>query len=218
MLTSRLDVIVAGAGRVGFRVARLLKEADHSVTIVEKDPQRCEELSDEYVATIIRGDASDPDVLRQADPQGADVIAALTGNGSVNLGVIYTATHLADDVRTVVRIDHERSDAIEELADAVVFPERLGALGATNEIVGADVRALEDVTGDLRIMEVVIGDDAPIANRLLSEVSLPHGSLIVSGGDGDLIAHAETELRPGEQYVVAVEPDVVDEVLNLMRG
>jgi len=40
----------------------------------------------------------------------------------------------------------------------------------------------------------------------------------VSDANGEQIARADTTLTPGSSYVVAVEPDVVDEVMNLMRG
>jgi Trk K+ transport system NAD-binding subunit len=44
------------------------------------------------------------------------------------------------------------------------------------------------------------------------------GSLAVSDAVGRHVTHPETTLDPGETYVVAVEPDVLDEVMNLMRG
>jgi trk system potassium uptake protein TrkA len=50
------------------------------------------------------------------------------------------------------------------------------------------------------------------------DVALPRGSLVVSNDDGNRIAGSETVLEAGRSYVVAVEPDVADEVMNLMRG
>jgi len=56
------------------------------------------------------------------------------------------------------------------------------------------------------------------AGRTLAEVSFPAGTLVISGEDGSQILKPETTLTPGSQYVVAVEPGVVAEVLQLMRG
>jgi trk system potassium uptake protein TrkA len=49
-------------------------------------------------------------------------------------------------------------------------------------------------------------------------VRFPAGTLIVSDGDGHRVARSDTTLTPGSRYIVAVEPDVADEVMNLMRG
>jgi trk system potassium uptake protein TrkA len=121
-------------------------------------------------------------------------------------------------VRTVARIDRSEKEAYTRFVDAVLFPERAGARSAVNEIVGGDVETLTEITGDLEIAYVRVAEDAPAAGRTLSEVRFPAGTIVVSGEEGDRIARAETTLTPGRRYVVAVEPDVIDEVMRLMRG
>jgi len=49
-------------------------------------------------------------------------------------------------------------------------------------------------------------------------VRLPEGALIVSGANGERIARSDTTLTAGHRYVVAVEPSVADEVMNLLQG
>jgi len=219
MADGNLDVIVAGAGRVGRRTAILLDEQGHSVTVIERDRTTCEAISQDYVAQVIEGDATQPDILRQADPAGADVVAALTGNAGANLGICVSAMREADDdIRTVLRVDSDAGESYEELVDEIVYPERLGAIGAVNAVTGRAVRALENITGDLKILEIRVAEEAPVAGRPLSEVSLPRGSLVVSDADIDRIAGGDTCLEAGETYVVATEPDVAEEVTQLFRG
>ena len=214
-----LDVVVAGAGRVGLRTAELLDDYGHSVTVIEADSQRCDVVADEYVATLIHGDASQPDVLRQAHIGRQDVVAALTGDGGRNLGICYAAKHVAEgDIRTVARVDVEGEESYAEIVDEVVFPEKLGALAATNAVVGSDVRAIEDVVGDLRIVEIRVREGAPVAGKRLEQVAFPSGSTVISDADNDHIAGAEMVLTPGRTYLVATEPGVADEVVNLMQG
>jgi trk system potassium uptake protein TrkA len=105
-----------------------------------------------------------------------------------------------------------------EFIDAVVYPERAGAQLAANEIVGDDVQTLTDVTGSLDVMLVRVEEGAPAAVKALSEVRFPTGTLVVSDDDGRRVARPDTTLTPGRRYVVAVEPEVADEVMNLMRG
>ena len=47
---------------------------------------------------------------------------------------------------------------------------------------------------------------------------LPDGALIVSDANGERVARSDTTLTVGHRYVVAVEPDVADEVMNLLQG
>jgi len=217
-MAGKLNVVVAGAGRVGFETAQRLEGYGHDVTVVEADADRCDAVADEYIATVIQGDASDPDVLEQAGVADADVVAGLTGNSGINLAACVLAREYNPGARTVARIDSVGQERYDEFVDAVVFPEQAGGRAAANEVLAGEVETLADVTGDVDIMEIRVEAGAPAANRTLSEVRFPAGTLVVSADDGDRIARSDTTLTPGRRYVVATEPGVADEVVNLLRG
>ncbi|WP_096393031.1 TrkA family potassium uptake protein [Halorubrum trapanicum] len=217
-MPSALDIVIAGGGRVGFQTAEILADRGHEVTIVERDEAVVSEIADEWIATVIRGDATDPDIIEQAGIEDADAIAALTGETGLNLAVCLAATELSPGVRTVARIDRTAGEAYTRFVDAVLFPERAGARVAANEVLGSDVQTLADVTGNLDIMLVRVAEGAPAAGKSLTEVRFPAGAVVVSDADGYRIARSDTSLTPGERYVVAVEPEVADEVMNLLQG
>jgi len=217
-MTGSLDVIIAGGGRVGFETAELLADHGHDVTIIERDERVVDEIADEWVATVIRGDATDPGIIEQAGIERADVVAALTGETGLNLAVCLAASELAPGIRTVARIDRLAGAEYTRFVDAIVFPEHAGARVAADEIIGSDVQTLADVTGTLDIMLVRVAEGAPAAGKQLSEVRFPAGGLVVSDDDGNRVARSDTTLTAGRRYVVAVEPEVADEVMNLMQG
>jgi trk system potassium uptake protein TrkA len=217
-MSTNLDIVIAGGGRVGFQTAKILADRGHDVTIVERDERIVSEIADEWIATVIEGDATNPEIIEQAGIEGADVIAALTGETGLNLAVCLAAKELRPDIRTVARIERESAEAYTRFVDGIVFPERAGARLAANEISGSDVQTLADVTGTLDIVLVRVAEGAPAAGKQLADVRFPAGTLIVSDEDGQRIARSDTTLTPGSRYVVAVEPNVVDEVMNLMRG
>jgi trk system potassium uptake protein TrkA len=217
-MTSNLDIIIAGGGRVGFQTAEILADRGHDVTIIERDERIVSDIADEWIATVIHGDATNPDIIEQAGIERADAIAALTGETGLNLAVCLAAAELSPEMRTVARIDRATGQSYTRFVDAVVFPERAGARVAANEVVGSDVQTLADVTGNLDIMLVRVAEGAPAAGKQLSDVRFPAGTLIVSDGNGHQVARSDTTLMPDNRYVVAVEPDVADEVMNLMRG
>ncbi|AGN02531.1 Trk potassium uptake system protein [Salinarchaeum sp. Harcht-Bsk1] len=213
-----LDVVIAGAGRVGRQAATILTDRGDDVTVVERDPDVCDDLADEWLTTIIQGDSANPDVLEQAGVEDADVVAALTGETGVNLATCMACSELSPEIRTVARIDRADAQSYTRFVDAVVFPERAGAHVAVNQIVGSDVQTLADVTATLDIMQIRVAEGAPAANKQLAEVRFPTGTLVISDDEGERVARSDTTLTPGNRYVVAVEPGVVDEVLNLLRG
>jgi trk system potassium uptake protein TrkA len=217
-MTSNLNIIIAGGGRVGFQTAEILSDRGHDVTIIERDERTVSDIADQWMATVIEGDATNPDIIEQAGIERADAIAALTGITGLNLAVCLAAAELNPKIRTVARIDQAVGTAYTRFVDAVLFPERAGARVAANEVIGSDVQTLADVTGDLDIMLVRVAEGAPAAGKQLADVRFPAGTLIVSDDEGHRIARPDTTLTPGNRYIVALEPNVADEVMNLMRG
>jgi trk system potassium uptake protein TrkA len=211
-------IAIAGGGRIGLRTAQLLDDRGHNVVLIEADHGRCKAINDEYVGTVIEGDASRPRILRQTDPDRCDVLAALTGDTATNLGICMAAKEMTD-VRVVMRAENAAAvDDYRSLVDAVVTPNEPGARAVANELVGGGVRTVEGIGGDLEIIEVSIAPDAPVAGLSLEDVNLPRGSLIIAAADGGRISTGDTVLEPDSEYLVAVESDLIDEVLNLLRG
>lgn len=217
-MKTNLRILLAGGGRIGLRTAQLLADRGHDVVLIDRDPERCEQISDEYVATVIRGDATEREILEQAEPGKADALAALTPDAGYNRDICRLALEINGDLHTVARSDEGPSEQLEGLVDEVIYPEHLGAIGAANALLGTSVRALENATGVLQILAVEISGDAPVAGKKLEEVSLPEGCLVISDADADRLADPEMELEAGKTFLVAAEPRVVEEVQRLLRG
>jgi trk system potassium uptake protein TrkA len=212
-----LRIVIAGGGTVGLHAARFLADRGHNIVLIEESASRSDHLSDEYLATVIEGDAARPSVLRQAQPERSDVVAALTDDESTNFAICMAAQRLAE-VRTVMRVERDPDELYDQFVDTTVYPAHYGARVAANEIVGEGVRTVEDLFGAVEILEVEITEDAPVAGKRLDEVRFPRGSLIIIDADGERIGGPETVLEAGHRYVVAVEREVADEVMNLLRG
>ncbi|MFB6168582.1 MAG: TrkA family potassium uptake protein [Haloferacaceae archaeon] len=212
-----LRVVIVGSGRTGLQTARLLDDRGHDVVIIERNPGRVQSLVDERVATIIEGDATNSDILRQADLERADVIAAMTDTMGTNFTVCTVATEINPDVRTVMRSVYETTEDYAKFVDDIVFPERAGARATVNA-VEEGIQTLEETSAQVELLEIRIASGAPIAGQTLAEVSLPEGSVVVSDIEQARVATADTELRPGRTYVVAVESGVADELRQLFRG
>lgn len=212
-----LRIVVVGGGRTGLQTARTLDDRGHDVVVVERDPERAEEISDDYVATVIQGDGTRPSILEQTDLDQVDAVAALTSNSGTNLAVCLVADRISPSVRTVMRRTESGDGEYEDLVDETVYPEHAGARMAVNAL-DPSVRTLEDMVGDLDVLVIQVTEEAPVAGKKLSEIAIPEGSLVVSGAQGDTTAGPDTVLEPGRSYVVATQPDVEKEIHRLFRG
>lgn len=217
-----LRIVIVGGEHVGYHTAQRLDNRGHDVIIIEKDEDRVEFLSDQYIASVIQGDGGRPSVLREARLEQSDVIAALTSHGAMtNLGICMTAQWIAPDIKTVARIDHGDHEEYEEMVDAVVYPEELAAHAAANDIIdvsGGGVRTIEEVTNQLELIEIEVAEGAPAAGKSLEAVSFPRGSLVVAEQSTGSFPGPDMVFEPGIQYILAVRTDVTDEVVRLLRG
>ncbi|PSQ05195.1 potassium transporter Trk [Halobacteriales archaeon QS_6_71_20] len=211
------QIVIAGGGRVGFRVAQFFTQRRSEVTIIEKDPDQLDEEESDGITTV-RGDATNPAVLSSALTDDTTVIGALTDSDSTNLAVCLAARTFQPDIRTVARITNSDTDEYKQLVDEVVFPERASVKTAVNALSGNDVRTFEEVTGEMEVFDIRVAADSTVAEQRLADIDLPGGSLVISGAGGERTATSETRLEAGEQYIVAADPNAADSVISAFRG
>jgi len=131
-------IVVVGGGRVGRHTAEELVEQRSSVTVVEQDPEKCATLANQQVGRVIEGDGTDGNVLRQADLEAADVVAALTNDTRANVVVCGLAREIAPEVRTLARVAQDGERDYQHLGDIddIVYPAGAGAEIAVDRIQG----------------------------------------------------------------------------------
>jgi trk system potassium uptake protein TrkA len=221
-MSNDLRIVIVGGGRVGYHTAQRLDNRGHDIVIVEKDDERVQFLSDQYIASVIHGDGGRPSVLKEAQLDRSDVIAGLTRYGAMtNVGICMTAQRIAPELKTVARIDHGDHEEFEEIVDAVVYPEELAAHAAANDIIevsGGGVRTIEEITDRLELVEIEVAERAPAAGKTLDAVSFPRGAVVVAEQHTGEFPGPDMVLEPGVQYILAVRTEVTDEVVRLLRG
>ncbi|MDD4954059.1 MAG: NAD-binding protein, partial [Candidatus Omnitrophica bacterium] len=101
-----MNILIVGAGKVGYFLAKRLITSKHTVCIVEKDKNICETIAKELEALIINGDGCDPRILEEAGIERADVMAAVTGDDEDNLIICQVAKERFSVNRTVGRVNN----------------------------------------------------------------------------------------------------------------
>ncbi len=130
-----MEIIIAGAGKVGFHLARTLS-IGHNVTIIDKNEAALERIQESLDILPLKGDLEDSRTYEVFKGTQVDLFIAVTNIDNVNL----IATMLADSVlnitRTFVRLQQHFKDVFiikEKLGvDKIIFPVRLASKGVAS--------------------------------------------------------------------------------------
>jgi trk system potassium uptake protein TrkA len=104
-----LYVIIAGAGKVGWNLARELIEKGHEVTVLEQDRRRYLTVEQELEHAVQYGDATELWVLERAGIQRADLVVAVTGDDEDNLLICQVAKEKYLCERIIARVNNPRN-------------------------------------------------------------------------------------------------------------
>ena len=99
-----MNIIICGAGKVGFSISKQLSAQGHSVTVIDQSPEDIKKINDTQDAKGILGRATLPTVLENAGAEKADMIIAVTRNDETNMIVCQLASSLFNISKKIARI------------------------------------------------------------------------------------------------------------------
>jgi len=213
---------IVGAGRVGRRTARVLREEGNDVVVLETDPAIVERLREEGY-DVVQGSGLEEDDLLSLDLEHVDAVGALTSDLTANFVVCMVAKSL--DCRTVMRVDRDyREQLVYKYAtdvDEVIYPERLGAIAAKNALAGGDVRAIADIAQDIQLVQLTVTENSPMRGYTLSELELPADARLLGFAKGEAsigLPDEDVSIEVGDRMIVIAGLDVLGDVRQIVVG
>ncbi|WP_424887058.1 potassium channel family protein [Streptomyces sp. XH2] len=203
-----MKVVVAGAGRLGTKIAQVLAATGHQVTLVDTDEERVDELRGQAAADLVGGNACEPAVLEHAGARTADLVVAATGQDDTNLVIALLAKRHFSVPRVAARINDDEN--------AWLFDRHWGvdiALPVASPLVSLieEATAATDTVALLRlskagvdVIETAITEQSRASGRALDDVPLPAGTVVATViRDGQPTAPAPgLLLRPGDEVLL----------------
>ena len=80
-----MNIIICGAGRVGFTIAKQLSEQGHSITVIDPSSEDIQKIDDALDVRAIVGKGTYPSILEKANAVETDMIIAVTRNDEINM-------------------------------------------------------------------------------------------------------------------------------------
>jgi trk system potassium uptake protein TrkA len=172
-----MNVLIIGAGQVGRSVAQALAEK-HEVTVVDKDPDRLEQVRSTSDVSTVEGNGVRLSVLKSADVETANLVIGSTGDERINILICSTANALNGTAQTIARVsDTEYMATWSQLRDAFKVDTVVGANYLTArsivDIVGLPMA--QDVeffaSGRVQMAEFNVPSNGPLTGRLVEELN-----------------------------------------------
>lgn len=210
-------VIVVGAGKVGWNLARELLEKDHEVTLIEDDRERYATVEQELEHNIQYGDASELWVLERAGIGRADMVIAVTGDDEDNMLICQVAKEKYMVDRTIARVNNPRNREHFELLGIrpVVSATDLILRLIEHEVPEYGLVHLLDLPEQrLEIIEMLLPEDSRAAGQRVGDLRMPERTLLISvlrGGEG-FVPIADTVLEAGDEILAVLDPRVEEDL------
>lgn len=132
-----MKVLIMGCGRVGARLASLLDEDGHEVTILDNDTYSFRRLPPSFSGTALYGNGIDEEALKKAGIEEADIFIALTQGDNRNVMACQVAKHIFKVPRVVCRIyDPLREEMYSALGLETISPTKIFAQLLREKIEG----------------------------------------------------------------------------------
>ncbi len=182
-----MNIIICGAGRVGYTIAKLLSEQDHSITVIDQSSEDIQKINEDLDVKSIVGKATFPTVLEKANAEEADMIIAVTRSDEINMLICQIAFSVFKISKKIARIrSQEYLDtkfskvySIENLPiDVIISPEveiaksiqrKLEAPGALDNVPFADNK--------IRLLEIDVNDNCPLVDIKLEDITKKYSKL-----------------------------------------
>lgn len=211
-----MDIIIVGAGEVGESIARDLADT-HEIVLVEKDPERVEELTYDIDVLSIAGDGTTTATLEEAGVTDADMVIASTDNDEVNIVVCSTVKALSDafTIARVKQTEYLRTWQRAKHAFGTDFMVCTNLLAAKSIVRLIGLTGAHDVSpfagGEVEMAEFEIEATSPVAEQTIREAdrydALTFAAILRNGIVE--IPDGETRIHAGDRVVVIGTPQSV---------
>jgi trk system potassium uptake protein TrkA len=199
-------VVIVGCSSVGYHLTKVLLTAGHEVTVLEKNPTRCQLLWEEFGSVAIEGDGTDERDLKSAGTARADVFVGAADLDETNLVACQIAKHVFQVPYTMSTIKDTKNEPLFEVLgiDVVVNATHLMVTALEEGVPGRPMLHLMNPrVPNLELVSVSLPADSAIVGKRLDQLELPPHSFIT------LVIKKDRASLPSNETILESDDEVV---------
>lgn len=222
-----MRIIIAGAGDVGFHLAKLLTQENQDIALIDTDADKLKYASDHLDIATIRGNAISYTILEEANVFKADLVIAATNSEEANISTCIIAKHLGAK-RTIARVRNtefllkrEKLDLEKLGIDEIISTETLAAREIKRllkEVAFTD--SFEFDRGLLNLAGISIEEESPLAGKTVSEAAYlnPDNNFLtvaILRKNETIIPRGDVTFHVGDHVYFIAQQDAMEQILSL---
>jgi len=222
------SVMILGGSRTAYYLAKMCEEVGMAVTIIEKKPERCMQLSTLLPkAVIIQGDGATQELLLEEGLTDVDAFVALTGQDEENILVsMFASTQKVPTVMTKVNRDELASLAAKIGLDCIVSPKALSSgmmvryARALQNSMGSNVETLYKIMdGMAEALEFKVGQNFPMIDVPLKDIRFKPGILIagILRDRKTIIPTGDDRMLPDDRVIVIAAEQRLKDLADIIK-
>ncbi|MBP3409449.1 MAG: NAD-binding protein, partial [Clostridia bacterium] len=222
------SVMILGASRMGFYLAKMLLASGTGVKIIDKDRQKCQEVSEQLPgAVVICGDGAQQEILLEEGLKSMDAFASLTGMDEENILISFYASSQGVP-KVITKVNR---DELEFIAEKLGLESLISAKNISSNVLSRYARALENslgsnvetlyklMDGKAEALEFRVQADFKMTGVPLKEMRLKSGILIsgILRGRRALIPAGDDEIQVGDRVVVMAAGHRINDLSDILQ-
>lgn len=222
------NALIVGGGTLGYYLAKQLLYMKIKVRIVEKDKERCEELSELLPeASIINGDGTDKKLLMQSGLPSAEALITLTNIDEENIFLSLFAKEQSS-AKLVTKVNRIAFDSIIEKLDlgSVVYPKYITAdyilqyVRAMQNSIGSNVETLYQILDNkAEALEFYIREKGPLVDVPLMDLPLKNDLLVccINHHGKIIIPRGHDRIQVGDTVIIVTARKGLQDINDILR-
>jgi len=205
-----MQILIVGAGKLGYKLAEALSTADNSITVVDIDQQALDRMNSNLDVLTIKGNAVQSDVLAQVNLKKTDLAIAVTSSDETNMVFSVLAKKLGCH-KTIARVrDPQYANQLDFLKkvmeiDYIINPELAVAKYIAKLLLRGTVVYIESfANGQVGMIDLPVKNIPQLIGKQLKEITIFDAILVVAVlREGQvLIPHGDTRIEDTDTIVL----------------
>lgn len=222
-----MNIIVVGAGNVGYYICQTLSERGHSVTLIENSSNVCSDVDDSINVRVVYGNGVSASVLMEAAIEDCSYFLAMTSDDRTNILSCSLAKALGAST-TIARV-HDQTFTDHSIVnyqlhfgiDYLLNPEALCAVELAKLIRNPGRVAVENFArGKIEVQMVSVQGRSRFANQSLRDLRLDKRVRVgyIQRGEDVEVATAESILKENDSVTLVGPADVLLDLRSEFEG